>query len=352
MTVSTTAPHDALPSNRRTGAFERRVARALDALVPAAAPLLVACSGGPDSSAALVAVARARPGVAVTAAHFDHGLRPRAEAQADRHAVEALAARLGRSTLGGAQRPRGAARTEAALRGARYHWLATACARAGAEYCVTGHTRDDQAETVLLRLVRGAGARGAAGMGPLAPWPLPERGRREAGPRLVRPLLEIGREDVQAYLAALGVAARHDPSNDDLAFARNRVRALVLPELRKLNPRAGAALARFATAERRDDEALEELAGREAERLLRRAGPVASLPRRELLALPEAVALRLLRRACAAAGVAAEAEQLQGLLRIARRRGSRRSLGGGEAMSVAERLEIRGPGEGRRGATP
>ncbi len=94
---------DQLPHSRLTGAFERRVGRELDALLPAEAATVVACSGGPDSIAVLVAVARARGGRsgAVTAACFDHGLRPAAETALDRAAVESVARRLGVRAVGG-----------------------------------------------------------------------------------------------------------------------------------------------------------------------------------------------------------------------------------------------------------
>ena len=363
----------ALTRNRATGAFERRVAHALRGVASEPGPLLVACSGGPDSSAALVAVARtptpaptaptpsgctsvparqAASGGEVIAATFDHGLRPPAETEADRAAVEALAATLGVRCLAGAP-DEPIAPSEDAARQARYRWLGAAALQIGASACITGHTLDDQAETLLLRLTRGTGLAGASGMAPAAPWPVALDGEREAAPRLLRPLLELRREELLDYLAELGMAElglapRRDPGNETLVFDRNRVRRRVLPELRRLNPRAAEALAGFARRARRDDEALEAWAAAESARLVRVEGAVARIERAGLRALPEAVAARVLRGAAAGLGLTLTAVQLEELLRIAGRRGARIALGGGEARTedTELRLERRGAGGG------
>ena len=345
-----------LARNRATSAFERRVAHTLGAVAAdPGTPLLVACSGGPDSSAALVAVARTREaasGGEVVAATFDHGLRPPAETEADRAAVEALSATLGVRCLAGAP-DEPIAPSEDAARQARYRWLGAAALQIGASACITGHTLDDQAETLLLRLTRGTGLAGASGMAPAAQWPVALDGDREAAPRLLRPLLELRREELLDYLAELGMAElglapRRDPGNETLVFDRNRVRRRVLPELRRLNPRAAEALAGFARRARRDDEALEAWAAAESARLVRVQGAVARIERAGLRALPEAVATRVLRGAAAGLGLTLTAVQLEELLRIAGRRGARIALGGGEARTedTELRLERRGAGGG------
>lgn len=336
---------DSLPSNRATGAFERRVARVLDALVPTDQPLLVACSGGADSTATVVAVSRARRDGdgAVIAANFDHGLRPAAESELDREAVQSVADRIDRSVLFGAADGSGGPSgtdggPEAAARASRYRWLASACAEAGASFAVTGHTLDDQAETVLLRLTRGAGLTGASAMRPLAPWPVACEG---ASPQVVRPLLELRRGEVRAYVDALGLEAVEDPTNDLVSFDRNRIRHRVLPELRAVNANAEAALARFANLARDDDEALEVWARREAEQLVRVGAGTAAIDRKGLLALPRAVASRVLRQAAGRVGLNLAASQVGELAHIARRRGARLSLAGGEAVVEGDELQIR-----------
>ena len=339
---------------RATGAFERRVGRALGAAAGDPAPLIVACSGGPDSSAALAAVARARRaagGGETIAATFDHGLRPPAETRADREAVEALAARFGLRCVAGAP-PAPIAPSEAAAREARYRWLGGAARGLGARACATGHTLDDQAETVLLRLTRGAGLAGAAGMAADAAWPVaPPADGNGGAPRLLRPLLELRRSGVRGYLEALGLEAlgwrpRRDPGNETLAYARNRVRRAVLPGLRRLNPRAEEALAGFARRARRDDAALAAWAEAETRRIARIGDAEARIGRRALRALPEAVALRVLRTAAAGAGLPIGAARAEALLRAAGRGGARVALPGGGARTDGAELRIERSGGG------
>ncbi len=339
---------DALPRTRLTSAFERRVARALDRQLADGQPLLVACSGGPDSSAALVAVARVRDGRGeVTAAVFDHRLRPADEVAADIAAVEALAQHLGVRFATGRAAPRPAG-SEAAAREARYRWLAAACRAAGASWCVTGHTMDDQAETVLLRLARGTGVGGAAGMAVAGGWPVPGRGRL-AG--LLRPLLGVQRTEVEAYLAALGLEARSDPTNATPIYARNRVRQSVVPGLRTVNPRAVEAIARFAALARRDDEALTAIARAALPGLLRQEGAAVWLDRRAMRALPAAVGSRVLVAAAAVVGLALDAAQCDAVLGGLRRAGTRVALGGGEARVGASDVWVGRAVDGVEGRT-
>lgn len=282
---------DPFPHNRRTGAFERRIARALDRLIPPDAAVVVACSGGADSTATLVAIARS--GRRVTIAHFDHHIRSRADADADRAAVAALARTLDVPLHCG--EGRGGSTAEDAAREERYRWLATAAGEAGTAYVVTGHTLDDQAETVLFRLTRGAGLTGAAGMAELAPWPVAV----EVPLQLVRPLLGIERREVEAYLAALGIEPRHDVTNDDVTYGRNRLRHRVLPELRAINAHAARALAAFAARAGADDAALDIWAEKSFAAITNIEERRVVIDRIGLRALPIAVRARVLRRAAA-----------------------------------------------------
>lgn len=298
-------------------------------MVPADVSVLVACSGGPDSVATLIAVARTHAGT-VTAAWFDHAMRPSVEVAREGAFVRRVTSALGVSVVEGRSTttPRG----EAAARAARYRWLARAATKAGAVACITGHTRDDQAETVLLRLVRGAGARGAAGMAPDASWPVASSSASRV--RLLRPLLDTSRRDVEAYLAALELEAAHDPSNESREYARNRVRHDVLPLLTEVNSEATAHLAAFAGREREDDTALTAW----AERWLDKHATVSSggalaLPSAELVALPPAVARRALVGAGARLGIAFGGAHVEALVRLAGGSGRRLTLPG----ALAER---------------
>lgn len=217
-----------IPSHLRSTVLAH--ARQHDLLRPG--PLIVAVSGGTDSVALLHLLAEVAPelGLVLQVAHFDHRTRPRTAA-ADAGFVADLAATLGASfRMGRAERP---ATSEEDARRARYAFLRRAAVEAGATAIATAHTRDDQAETVLLHLTRGSGLGGLAGM-------------RPAHDGVIRPFLALSRADTVAICAAAGVTPREDPTNRQLRFARNRVRRRVLPELARINPQASLALARFA----------------------------------------------------------------------------------------------------------
>ena len=219
-----------IPSQLRAAVLAH--ARQHDLLRPG--PLIVAVSGGTDSVALLHLMAEIAPelGLVLQVAHFDHHTRPRTAA-ADAAFVADLAATCGASfQMGRAERP---ATSEEDARRARYAFLRRAAAEAGATAIATAHTRDDQAETVLLHLTRGSGLAGLAGM-------------RPSHDGVVRPFLALSRIDTVAICAAAGVTPREDPTNRQLRFARNRVRRRVLPELARINPQAALALARFADA--------------------------------------------------------------------------------------------------------
>lgn len=341
---------DAFPSNRLTGALERRVREVLDAHVPRQEAVVVACSGGPDSTATLIAVARARRGTGagdVVVATFDHGIRPATETLADRTAVAALARQLNVQCVHGEARDLTVAASEAEAREARYRWLAQACHNARARYCVTGHTLDDQAETVLMRLTRGTGLGGVVGMAVSTAWPVSDEDSDSAELRLVRPLLEVRRLEVLSYLEALGVEPRFDATNELVTFDRNRLRHRVLPELRSINPRVDAALTHFAAVARRDDDALEDWAQREAAAIVEATAGEVRVARAALRALPEAVSSRVLRGAARRLGLSLDGVQVETLSRLLRRRGSRLSLAGGhvlveDAAVVFRRNEVSG----------
>ena len=332
-----TAGPDDLPRNRRTSAFERRVAAALRAYLPADEPIVVACSGGPDSLAALVATTRSRPAGSVIAACFDHQLRPAAETEADVAFVAETASRLDACFASGAPAAP-LVGDEGSARQARYGWLAEVCARHQALVCVTGHTQDDQAETVLLRLTRGSGLRGAAGMRAWARWP--SELTSDAVPRLLRPLLGISRADVEGYLDALGVEPRLDPTNELVIYARNRLRNRVMPELEQLNSGAKRHLAGFAEHARVDDDALEGWAAREFAAHGRVRPGAVRLSRASLGQLPSAVTTRVVRLAAEELGLTLTSEQLKGALAALRRSGYAVSIEGGAVRSGQADLVI------------
>jgi tRNA(Ile)-lysidine synthase len=196
-----------------------------------------AVSGGADSLALLVLACQA--GLKVTAIHVDHGLRPGSAAEAAR--VEGAAARFGAAFEARRVSVGAGPNQEARARRARYDALP--------EGVLTGHTADDQAETVLLNLLRGAGADGLAGM-------------RIHG-RVSRPLLDLRGHETRALCEELSLSVFQDPTNDDLGFTRNRVRHVLLPLMAELAGRdLVPVLARQAGILAAEVELLDELAAR------------------------------------------------------------------------------------------
>jgi tRNA(Ile)-lysidine synthase len=308
--------------------------------------MILAVSGGPDSTALLVLAARWAKGhkraprlLAVT---VDHGLRAAAAGEAA--GVKRLARRLGvahRTLRWRGAKPKSG--LQEAAREARYRLLAEAAARAGYEHILTAHTLDDQAETVLFRLARGSGLGGLAGMAHAAP--LPAR-----GPGLfflVRPLLRVPKTRLIATLEAARVPYSEDPTNRDPRFARARLRTF-MPALAKEGLDAYG-LARLAGRMRRAEATIEFAVAAAREALAPGPwpgpgrGPVA-FPTAQFANLPAEVALRLLGRAIAHTGdegpvELAKLESLYDSLRQAQSR-LRRTLAGALISLDSERLTV------------
>lgn len=216
------------------------------------ATLVVACSGGPDSTALLHALVALRPGLNLQlhVAHLNHDFRGQ-EAEDDARFVGCMAKRLGlSSTIDEAdpmayQRERGISSFEEAAREVRYRFLTNLAHTINADAIALGHTADDQAETILMHLIRGAGLPGLRGMQELTPWRDSPKGRTAI---LYRPLLEATRHETRTYCLELNIPFREDSTNSSLRFTRNRVRHKLMPALKKYNPRVGEALIRTGRA--------------------------------------------------------------------------------------------------------
>ncbi len=203
------------------------------ALFAAGDRVMVAVSGGLDSVVALHLVRTCFPTCRIAVAHLDHGARP--ESAEDARRVAELATSLGLDFI--TERAKLASHSESVWRHARYDFLGRAADDWGADVIVTAHHADDQVETVLFRMARGAGTRGLAG--------IPERRGR-----LVRPLLPFHREQLHAYARARELAWREDESNSDMRHARNRIRHRVLPAMDAASPGARASILTIAALAR------------------------------------------------------------------------------------------------------
>lgn len=250
--------------------------------------VVVGCSGGADSLALLAATVfeGGKAGLAVIGATVDHGLQPGSADQAAR-VVQQMAALGADETFSATVRVEAAGLgPEAAARRARYAVLEEVAERVDAVALLLGHTRDDQAETVLLGLTRGSGGRSLAGM-------------RRAYDRVRRPLLDVARADTVTACQVEGIEFWDDPHNSDPAYTRVRVRRTVLPMLEdQLGPGVAETLARTADQLRTDMDLLDDLADAAW-------ADLADLPADGLLAQPAAVRRRVLRLAALDAGAPA-----------------------------------------------
>lgn len=255
--------------------------------------VVVAASGGPDSTALAHGLATLGPELALTIhlAHLNHQLR--ADAAEDAAFVAALARALGLAHHQDSADPRALADREGlsledASRRLRYEFLTRVAHDAGAAVVATGHTLDDQAETVLMRLLRGSGLVGLTGIPPV----------RESGTvRIIRPLIDTTRGEVQAYLQSVGADWREDATNRDLTILRNRVRLVLLPMLEGYNPEVRQALARVAALLRDEAEAIDALAASPIAGVLSGGPPVVQVAVGPFARLPVALQRRALRGA-------------------------------------------------------
>jgi tRNA(Ile)-lysidine synthase len=294
----------------------RELERATDRLDLRGHTVLAAVSGGLDSTVLADALAAhaARSGFALAIGHVHHGLRGE-EADADQAAVAAQADRLGapfaaERVAPAALREGGSSRERPTLQEAartlRYAALDRIASSLGADRIATAHHADDQTETVLLRLFRGTGPDGLAG--------IPERSPDD---RIVRPLLRLTRAELEGYARARSLSWREDRSNASPDYARNRLRGWLPALAREFNPRLLRAIADLAEAQRRDSEWIRAAVHREAGARFTTEGSWLRIDAKDWTALPEALSRRLAREALVRAGGARHVERVH-LERIAR----------------------------------
>jgi tRNA(Ile)-lysidine synthase len=286
----------------------------------------IACSGGADSVALLCVLAELREelGIVLSVAHFHHQIRG-AEADADQQFVERLAAELQLELYSGSgNAPQHASQRksslETAARELRHQWFAELTQKGQTDKIATAHTLDDQAETVLMRILRGTGARGLAGIAP-----------SHKAKHLVRPLLTTSRGEVEAYLKTKGQPWREDSSNLDLGHTRNRVRHTLLPLLeRDFNPAIRQTLADLADVAQAENDYWNNELSALLPRLIHEGRPsrsgrsssseaqgVLALDLSALRSLPLAIQRQVIQRTVQRLGISLEFKHIQQLTALA-----------------------------------
>ena len=290
----------------------------MSGLVSPGLPGLVALSGGPDSLALLIALLEIPEWVraGLTVGHVDHDLRSGSAEEALR--VRQFVESMGLCCMQMKVSVQGHDGLEGNARRERYRALGEMARESGSRWIATAHTASDQAETVLMRLARGAGSRGARGI-------LPRRGI------IIRPMLGIERAEIELFLRSRRLEPLvTDPSNRDQSRPRNRIRHTVLPELRKSYPGVERALAAFASHAAMESEALDTLV------------PTDRSPERTVLqALPEAVRRRWVRQRTEALSVRLGREELAKASRlILSKHNGDLELGRRVLLSAGERVTL------------
>lgn len=213
--------------------------------------IVVALSGGPDSTALTVGLSELHGGRdQIVAAHFNHRTRGE-ESDADEEFVRKLCDEIGIPLRAGSASEASNGMSENDARNLRYRFLRGIADELDIPYVAVAHTADDQAETVLLRIARGTGMRGLAAM----PYARPIADG--SGVSLIRPMLDVTRAEVAQFLNERGIVPRHDASNDDVRYARNRIRHHVMPALAEINPAVVQALTRLTKIAREHNEFVE-----------------------------------------------------------------------------------------------
>lgn len=304
-------------------------------LCPSGARVLVGISGGSDSIALAVLLRDLSEHggfVVIGLAHLNHRLRPTADRD------EAFCLRFGDSIgvpvhvesidvagYAAAQR----LSVEDAARRIRYEFLHRVATETSADRVAVGHTRDDQAETFLLKLVRGAGLTGLAGI-------YPQRGE------IIRPLLDVTRAELRAFLRSRGLDWVDDETNEDVENPRNRIRHRVLPELERVYPSAAASIARTAGLVRDDAEWIEEVSRQRYEDLVSRSEAGLHIDAAALLAEPLPIRRRIVLQAlrCAFPGHEIGFDHVEGVLAVAAGETGGIDVPGGRVELCREKLVL------------
>ncbi len=341
-------------ADRQTYAVIHRIEHAtLDALSnPQDSVMIVAVSGGADSAATLTALQQraALHGWQIHAAHLDHGIAEPKVRSVFRETARTVACRLDVPFhVGTADVPARVAANggnlEAVARQQRYAFLHRLAIELGASAVVTGHTQDDQAETVLLNLLRGSGLDGLSGMPACGPIPTVVTDGLDSEPRLIRPLISTRRSETRELCRQLDITFVDDPTNSDLTLRRNWLRGEILPKLAQHNPRIVSSLATLADNLTVDRDLLQHLTDQAIAELVqdrRDTDGTMVFSRRALRGRPIAIQRRVIRRCLQLVGAdIPSAERTRAVLRLLERGGHQIECGHGvQAAAHGDQLRI------------
>ena len=322
-----------LPTDRRIRDIGRRISRALVEHVGTGfgRPLIAAVSGGADSSAMLLLLAdtQSRHGWRVRAAHVDHFIQSEEIRREFRESSVRLSEQAGTpldivEANAATEAERSSEGVESAARRVRYDALTRLALDRGAPLISVAHTRDDQAETILLHILRGSGLDGLSGM--------PGQRQLTDEIQLVRPLLGVTRQETEDVCRAYDWLPAQDPSNEHLEHTRNRIRHSLLPQMAEINPNISERLAQLARAVG-SDRALLDLVGQQT--LAQLQDEDRSLERRLFMTLPGQLQNRVVRALCRKQGLILSAERTAAALQVIHTGHGRIELPGGAQLSVA-----------------
>ena len=307
---------DTYPYNRLSSSFERKIHKRLTHVIDAKSKMLLACSAGIDSTAMLLMMTRCYPKNKIEVAYFDHGTRSKKAHQKEYDFLTEICTNLNVQIHRGVLNKKIKKQSEEVLRLARYQWLSTLCNENSFQYIVTGHHLNDQAETLLFRLTRGTSLDGIQSIQIVSQLnnEMILNKKMNNNIFLLRPLLDFAKNDLKAYLDALGIKAISDPTNNDLSYSRNLIRNKVLPKLEDINPKAIHAIARFALIAQKDDKALLFFANQNYSEIVTEYDTAVKIDIVKLNKLPNAIITRIIILSCRYLNLSINSDQIKHII--------------------------------------
>ena len=328
--------------NRLTSALERKISSVLDGEISINNKLLLACSGGPDSTALLLIMAQIWPTNKIYVAYFDHGLRSKQQTNLEYQFLKNICDHFEIEIIKGVRDKKSKGISEDALRNARYKWLAQASQDLKSKYILTGHNQNDQVETVLFRLVRGTSLDGIKAMQIKTSLNnLFINKKNQNTLFLLRPLLNTSREEIDRYLNSMNVSALHDSTNDDNNYIRNYIRNEIVPSLKKINPKVIDSVSRFAAIVNIDNDALSMYAKKHYKKIVVEKKQSVEINKQAISKLPPALINRVIIRCCQYLELKINNDQINHIVDFIEKNNAHYSLPNAEAMATKKLITIK-----------